>query len=83
MRSQSLHAMSASQRWGGGEVNISFPFALSLRYRWKRLKKLSMSIRSFYVVRIIVGDEEVGIFENVAQRELPPFGRQELCRPDS
>jgi hypothetical protein len=29
------------------EDYISFPFALSLRYRWKSAKKLSISIRNF------------------------------------
>jgi hypothetical protein len=31
-----------------GEWYISFPFALSLRYRWNKLKKLSISILKLY-----------------------------------
>ena len=51
MRSHSLQVLSGQKCKEQKEVEgsyISFPFALSLRYRWNKLKKLSISILNFY-----------------------------------
>src|SRR5271156_97032 len=48
MRSQALTQSVSNSSNSPGITYISFPLALSLRYRWNKAKKLSISILNFY-----------------------------------